>query len=197
MNILKTAVLLAMIFAGLGQLAMAQEEVEQYKLTFKAFPEAGPGEYSPVEGTVGAVPHEFYMDGFDVLQPLAIVLQARDSSAGLRLQLRSYAWTDPLREKTTDNEGRAILQVRSTEDLYARVVSPGATEEPYQLVVWKGEPVTVEQVAEEFRPILVPASEYEGDGNNSSILTSSWLWIALLATCGLIIIFFMKRREKV
>lgn len=197
MDISKAAVLLVMIFTGLGQVSMGQEEVKQYKLTFKNFPEVGPGQYSPVEGTVGSVGHEFYMDGLDVLQPLAIVLQAEDSSANLQLQLRSYSWAGSLREKATDNEGRAIFRVRSTEDLYARVVSPEETEESYQLVVWKGEPITVDQVAEEFRPVVVPESEYEGDENSSSMLTLPWIWIALLAISGLIITFFIRRREKV
>lgn len=202
MNKLKLTFILLMMSVSLVLLSgsagmLAAQEVEQYKLTFKAFPKTGPGQYSPVEGTVGIVAHEFYMDGLDVLQPIAIVLQARDSSAGLRLQLRSYSWTGPLREKATDNEGRAIFKVRSTEDLYARVVSPEGREELYQLVVWKGEPVTVEQIAEEFRPVVVPSSEYNENESSSSILTSLWLWVAMLAVSGLIVTFFMKRREKV
>lgn len=196
MNIPKIAFILFAMFVGLGQVSKAQEEIKQYKLTFKVFPEAGPGEYSPVEGTVGTEAHEFYMDGLDVLQPIAIVLQARDSSANLQLQLRSYAWTGPLREQTTDHEGRAILQVRSVEDLYARVVSPEGSEEEYQLVVWKGEPVTVDEIEQEVRPAVVPASEYEGGESSNSILTSLWLWVALLVVASMIFTFFIQQRKR-
>ncbi|MCW9708494.1 hypothetical protein [Fodinibius salsisoli] len=45
------------------------------------------------------------MDELHGLQPIAIVLQTRDFSANLQLQLRSYAWAGPLREQTTDHEG--------------------------------------------------------------------------------------------
>lgn len=176
------------LFGGVGAASAQEPDVEQHRLSFRAYETLGPGEYSLVEGTTGPTPDEFYAEDLDVLQPVGVVLQARAPDAGLKLELRSYSWTDPLRETTTDETGMAAFRLRTGPDLYVRVVAPDGEEEPYQLAVWKGEPISPAELGRALRPAVVPASEHEGGGEDGagggggpgSPLSSAALWAAML-----------------
>lgn len=197
------ALLAALAAVALGPVRVAgqEQEVEQHGLTFVSYEELGPGQYSLVEGTTGPVAHEFYADDLDIFQPVAVVLQAREPASPLRLELRSYSWTGPIRAATTDEEGRALLRVRTTPDLYVRVVAPDGSARRYQLAVWKGEPITAEAMAEQLAPAIVPASEEGagGDGGEADPPSSvPWIVVlvggALLATVTSVIL--RKRRAS-
>jgi hypothetical protein len=167
------------------------------------------GQVGAVQGTVGPDGLRFVVAGLSILQPIAVMLLARDEADDLTLSLFKKDWTNVRRTASTRGSGIARFQFRTQGGV--NIMLRGASiETPFALVVWAGEerqPAMPDVVVtyDEFRKRNPTASAslvargastnqepLNGDGDRSRAMPVI-VWIILAAVGGGLAAFFSMR----
>lgn len=134
------------------------------------------GKATVVKGEVGAQPHRFVIEGLNMNMPVSVVVRPVRGRDAVNLKLTKYAWNQPLREGTAN--GQPLAFKFRTEGEFQIAVSSSQDATPYRLLVWVGD-----EVQPELRPVLVKASEYQGQTTSGG---PRWVWWAIAAALLLI-----------
>ncbi len=182
------ALLLAMALVPCGT-AAAQEPPAPNIIKLEPKPMEGlrAGRAVVVKGKAGPEGHRFLVEGVTALMPVTVLLRPVERGGEVRVQVSKYAWNQPLREGGTDGDILS-LKFRTEGEFQATVLADEPTE--YRLLVWVGD-----EVKPELRPVVVKASEYEGDppgGGGSMVL---WV-IAGLLGIGVVLLAVLVLRRK-
>lgn len=109
-----------------------------------------------VKGEAGKVPQRFLLDGITYMMPVAVALRPVSKGDEVALSVTKYAWNQPLRQGDTD--GDILRYLFRTEGEFQVSVTAKQEGTPYRLLVWVGD-----ETKPELKPVVVKASEYEGD----------------------------------
>lgn len=166
--------------------ALAQEE--GHKLVPKGVPDIEKGKAALVRGEAGPDGDRFYVEHLSMLQPVSVVLIARDVERPLKLNLSKYRYEESDRAGETGEEGAVAFHFRTQGELKVHVApvgQPDGAVSPYNLIVWVGD-----EFAPELKPPVVLASATEGG-------PFPWKWVAigLLVLAGLGGVFWLGRRS--
>jgi hypothetical protein len=144
------------------------------------------GRVAAVHGTVGPEGLRFVVGDLSILQPVVVVLLARDETDDLTASLFKKDWTNVRRTASTRGRGSARFEFR-TQGGVNILLRGDSTETPFALVVWAGgelRPSMPDVVVtyEEFRKRNPAAYRNLGspsaDGHRSP-RTSATVWIVL------------------
>jgi hypothetical protein len=159
------------------------------------------GQLAAVQGTVGPEGLRFRVGELSILQPVTVMLLARDEVDDLTLSLFKKDWSNVRRTASTRGNGIARFEFR-TQGGFHILLRGASTEAPFALVVWAGEELRpsmpdVVVTYDEFRKGNPAASSTLRDGrpgaDGSSRGTSAALWITLAASGGGAGAFFLMR----
>ncbi len=148
----------------------ADRPPQAYRLEPKAVPDLPAGRASMVRGTASATPQRFYVEHMHMMVPVVVTLRPLDRSARLDLAVGKYPWEPPLRQGTV-RDGEAVSFSFRTQGEFQVAVSSPQEGTPYKLLVWVGE-----EVKPQLAPVVVPASQYSGDGGRWPV---AWMAAAL------------------
>lgn len=168
----------------------------------------GHGRVAAVEGTVGPEGLRFVVGELSILQPIVVMLLAREEADDLTLSLFKKDWTNVRRTASTRGSGIARFEFRTQGGV--NIMLRGASAEtPFALVVWAGDelrPAMQDVVVtyDEFRKRNPTASARLGQGGSTSHqpLTAEGhgsramsvaVWIVLAAVGGGAAAFFSLR----
>lgn len=108
------------------------------KLELAADPAIEKGRVAAVQGTLGAEPIRYAVGGLSILQPVVVMLLARDTADDLTLSLLKGDWTTARRTGSTKGSGIASFEFR-TEGSFNILLRGPSTPVPFALVVWAGD----------------------------------------------------------
>jgi hypothetical protein len=175
-------------------------------LELRADPTIERGKVAAVQGTVGPDGLRFMVGELSILQPVTVILLARDDADDLTLTLFKKDWTTVRRNGSTRGSGITTFEFR-TQGGVNILLRGAATATPFALVVWAGE---------ELRPsmpdVVVSYDEFRKRNPNASVSlsgsrsasggrgTSLAAWIALTVVgAGAVGLFarrgFSRRKE--
>lgn len=142
-----------------------------------------------VKGEAGPEGHRFLLDGLTALMPVTVLLRPVTRGEDVAMSLSKYAWNQPLREGETDGD---VLKFRiRTEAEFQITVTAPEPGTDYRLLVWIGD-----EVKPQMAPIVVKASEFEGDSGTNWMMVGLWVVAALLlAVVALLLVFLLRRRK--
>lgn len=149
------------------------------------------GRVAAVQGAVGPEGLRFVVGELSILQPVVVMLLARDDTDDLTLSLFKKDWTNMRRTASTRGSGIARLEFRTQGGVNILLRGESA-ETPFALVLWAGEELrpTIPDVVvtyEELRERNPTASRSLGppaaDGHRSP-RTSAAVWIVLAIAGG-------------
>jgi hypothetical protein len=106
-------------------------------LKLAADPRVGHGSVAAVHGTVGPEGLRFAVGELSILQPIMVMLLARDEADDLSVALFKKDWTTGRRSATTRGSGMASLEFRTQGGVNIQIRSAAAGT-PFALVVWAG-----------------------------------------------------------
>lgn len=141
------------------------------------------GKMAIVEGTTDKEGDRFNVPGLSYFQPASVTLVADRNGDDIRLKLGKFDWNEDYMGGGTGRNGYYIARFNTQGDLLISV-SADQPETPYRLIVWTGE----EQIPQ-FKPVLVPPSEADGD-------FPKWLLIGLGVLAAIGAAFYLGRRGK-
>lgn len=162
-------------------------QIKTYKLELKQMKGIEHGKAAVVKGEVGKQPHRFYVEGLNAYMPVAVLARPVRANDKVTVRLTKHSWDHPLREGTADGEPVA-LKLRTEGEFQIQVTAPKENT-PYRLLVWAGD-----EVKPELRPVIVKASEFQGESSGSSSLV---LWViaaALIAIVALLAVLVLRRK---
>lgn len=142
-----------------------------------------------VKGKAGPEAHRFLVDGLSFMNPVGVALRPVDKGNRVELAITKYAWNSPLRQGDTDGD---ILRYgfRTEGEFQISVTAPEPGTD-YRLMVWVGD-----ETKPDFAPVVVKASEFEGEGGGWGSLV---LWViagALVLLVGLVAFIAFRRKSS-
>ncbi len=141
-----------------------------------------------VKGKAGPEAHRFLVDGLSFMNPVGVALRPVEKGERVELAITKYAWDRPLRQGGTD--GDILRYGFRTESEFQISVSAAEPGTEYRLMVWVGD-----ETKPDFAPVVVKASEYEGEGGWGSTV----LWViagALVLLVGLVAFIAFRRKPS-
>jgi hypothetical protein len=142
----------SMLVLGARSAAAADDDANITKVELKAVPELKSGRASAWEGTAGPQGDRYAIADTNLLQPVRVMVFAKDPAQKVRLQVTKDDLKHAFREGTTNEKGFVDFHFR-TYDGFKLVVSADSPT-PYQLGIWVGDEVMAAP------PMTVPASTY-------------------------------------
>ena len=141
-----------------------------------------------VKGKAGPEGHRFLVDKLTMMMPVTIALRPTRDGDALDLQLSKYAWNQPLRQgQSTGDILKFQIRTESEFQISVSAAEPGTD---YRLMVWVGD-----ETKPDFAPVVVKASEFEGESDLGSVV----LWViagALLLLVGLVAFIAFRRKPS-
>ena len=142
-----------------------------------------------VKGKAGPDAHRFLVDGLSFMNPVGVALRPVEKGNRVELAITKYAWNSPLRQGDTDGD---ILRYgfRTEGEFQISVTAPEPGTE-YRLMVWVGD-----ETKPDFAPVVVKASEFEGEGGGWGSVV---LWViagALVLLVGLVAFIALRRKSS-
>ncbi len=107
------------------------------KLVLAPDPTVGKGQVAVVQGTVGPGGVRYAVGGLSILQPVVVMLLARDIGDDLTLSLFKGDWKTTRRTGSTKGSGITQFEFRTEGALNILLRGP-AKPAPFALVVWAG-----------------------------------------------------------
>lgn len=108
------------------------------KLELKPDSAVAKGQVAAVQGTLGPEPVRYAVGGLSILQPVVVMLLARDAADDLTLSLFKSDWTTARRTGSTRGSGMASFEFRTQGGVNILLRGP-STPVPFALVVWAGD----------------------------------------------------------
>jgi hypothetical protein len=129
---------LGLLFAPSFLLAAGKDGPVTYALKLKPNPDIAGGQIAIIQNEVGKEPDHYVVENLSILQPVEVVLIAKDPGDELKIQLCKHLWTQPEREGSTQGTGSVRFAFRTEGDLRIQVSAPSGNR-GYQLAVWAGD----------------------------------------------------------
>lgn len=145
-----------------------------------------------VKGGAGPQAHRFGVDKITYQMPVVVALRPVNKGDQVALKLTKYAWNQPLREGETN--GDVLRYAFRTEGEFQISVSATKPDTPYRLLVWVGD-----EVKPTLRPVVVKASEFQGDAPSNASSGGVVLWViagALIAIVALLAVIVLRRKSS-
>jgi hypothetical protein len=160
-----------------------------YKLVPGKVPDIDQGTAAIIKGEAGPDGDRFYLEHLTMLQPVSVVLMARDIARPLKLNLSKYRYDQSDRAGATGEEGAVAFHFRTQGELKIEVRAEdgsAASPAPYYLVAWVGD---------EFKPELPPPVVLARAGGGG-VFPWKWLAIGLAVLIALGGVFWLGRRAS-
>jgi len=171
------------------------------RLELRRDPSVGRGNVASIQGTVGPEGLRFIVGELSILQPVMVMLLARDEADDLTLSLFKKNWTTARRSASTRRSGIARFEFR-TQGGVNILLRGAAAGTPFALVVWAGEELRpsmpdVVLTYDEFRQQNPNASvslrgRPSGGNGTGSRMTSIAMWIAIVIAGGIAGFFALR-----
>ncbi|MGH8177681.1 MAG: hypothetical protein ACREV5_15605 [Steroidobacter sp.] len=142
-----------------------------------------------VKGKAGPQPHRFGLEKLTYMMPVAVAVRPVNKGDEVGLKVTKYAWNQPLREGATN--GDILRYVFRTEGEFQVAVEAKKAGTPYRLMVWVGD-----ETKPEFAPVVVKASEYQGETRKEGGMV---LWViagALIIIVALLGALVLRRKSS-
>ncbi|NKI34016.1 hypothetical protein HFP89_02400 [Wenzhouxiangella sp. XN79A] len=151
----------------LGAVAPVLAEDPGYRLVPDRVPDIPHGKASIIRGDAGPEGDRMYIEHLSMLQPVSVVLMARELSRPLNLNLSKYRYDESDRAGDTGRDGAVAFHFRTQGELKIHVspARPEAGPAPYYLVAWVGD---------EYDPELAPPVVLAGQAGGHGL---PWRWL--------------------
>lgn len=166
-------------------------EVNVIRLEPKKMAGVEQGKAVVVKGAAGPQAHRFLIDKLTYMMPVAVAVRPVNKGDDVGLKVTKYAWNQPLREGRT--EGDILRYAFRTESEFQVSVDAKKPGTPYRLMVWVGD-----ETKPQFAPVVVKASEYEGE-KSGGLPGNLVLWViagALVAIVALLAVVVLRRKAS-
>lgn len=178
--------------AAAPAITSAQEpKVNVIRLEPKKMEGVEQGKAVVVKGAAGPQAHRFLIDQVTYMMPIAVAVRPVNKGDDVGLKVTKYAWNQPLRAGRTD--GDILRYAFRTESEFQVSVDARKAGTPYRLMVWVGD-----ETKPTFTPVVVKASEYEGE-KSGGMPGNVVLWViagALVAIVALLVIIVLRRKAS-
>ena len=184
------ACLLALLLAAPAlPAAAADPPPTAYRLEPRKVPDLPEGKAAMVRGQAGEKPHRFFLEHLHMMVPVVVTLRPLTRDARLDLAIGKYPWEPPVRQGRAEQGQQVSFRFRTEGEFQVAVSSPDPGT-PYKLLVWVGD-----EIKPDLKPVVVPASQYQGDAGGGNAL-----WWGL-AAAGLLVlaggwVVFQRRRKR-
>ncbi len=177
---------------GLGTGAIAQpvslnpDDPSPTLIAFKAEPKLGE-KVGRVEGMVDAAGRRFYLDGLDVMSPLAIQVLAKDETRPIKVALHRFFWKTAEMKGETDSNGDWTFVGRVHDEVGIELRASEPSE--FYILAWQGP-----AMKPTFAANLFTASEA---ANKPAAVAGSFWMIGIIAVLALVIgVLALKLRRR-
>lgn len=174
----------------------AAEDIPAYQLQMQTDPAFPNGKIRIIEGTAGARPDRFFLDGLGVTQPIAVTLIAQNRGDEIQIAFSQDRWDEVIEKHVTSAaEDELTTKLRTQGALQMEITAAGP--KPYWLIVWVGD-----EVKPELASVVVPMKTYKaqapaaaktpGGGGTSPVM----IVIAVALVAIVLLLAFIAFRKK-
>jgi hypothetical protein len=132
---------------------------DAWKVQLKSVPQIKKGKVALYQGTATPSGQHFALDDLSIVQPVAVLVLAKNPEDDLSLQLLKDRWDRAHRTGSTKGTGQVSFAVRTQGEMRILVTAPTPT--PYQLLVWSGDEIKL-PMRSPFMPVLEYQKRHPG-----------------------------------
>jgi hypothetical protein len=99
------------------------------------------GKLATTEATAGTTPEKYSVQDLDLMQPVAVRIEAVDPARPVTLKAVKAEWDKVYSECTTDAKGACEVRLRTQGNFGLLVSARDPRGAPYRLAVWAGEEI--------------------------------------------------------
>jgi len=160
-------------------------------------PEAVEGlEQSKMAGernTTAADPRRYSIQDLDIMQPVAVRVEAEDPARPIRIEVVKGEWDQVYRDQTTGADGAAEVRFRTQGACGLKVTSPTGAGAGYRLALWVGDEIKTVPAN-----VLVPREGGAGGSNRGGFtdLLLGFIAAALVVLIALVAWSMFRKRSQ-
>ena len=145
------------------------------------------GQLATTEATAGTTPEKYSVQDLDLMQPVAVRIEAVDPARPVTLKAVKAEWDQVYRECTTDAKGACEVRLRTQGNFGLLISARDPKGAPFRLAVWAGE-----EVKNVPANLVVPAARAQGGWSRTELLLGV---IAAVLIAGLVLVTRIVRRK--